>query len=433
MANKQNTVSADAGVGRLSPRLRAIVKSLAADAPALAARLVETLHGSIPDYATLQDIHALEDVQKSCRLNVDIWYSSLLRGRPPTDEDLERVAAYGRHRVRQGVSVAALLQAFRVGTWLFWETLLAGARHDDDVSRELLNKVSPYILYHFDLLGQTVSRAYVAEQNRQHRWRDRLRYELCDVIYSNPDNVGGFGDKCQALGLDAAAPYAALAVRLKEKGIARSETDAEAEDALSPILAAVVGSKATAGEGMLWTRRHGHLLIWQPWPDHETRRAEESLMLERAAKAPQSCPEIIGIGLGLPETGPLGWRRSADQSIKAIELGARMGVQGTVFRYADIALEDLVLGSQSFARHCENRMSRLASEPELLETLGAYFEHRQQRKPASYALNIHPNTLSYRLRRIEVLLDICLDDVAAIAILHTALRLRRLTQPMSGH
>ena len=409
------------------------MKTLSADAPTLAKRLVDTLHGSISDYATLDDLRALEDVQNSCRLNVDIWYSSLLSGKPPTEQDLERVASYGRHRVRQGVSVAALLQAFRVGTWLFWETLLAGARHDDEVSRELLNKVSPYILYHFDLLGQTVSRAYVAEQNRQHRWRDRLRYELCDVIFSNPENLNGFADKCQALGLDAASPYAALAVRLKETGLALSETDADVEDALTPILAAVVGSKAVTGEAMLWTRRHGHLLVWQPWPDHETRSAEESLMMERATKAPQSCPDIIAIGLGLPETGPLGWRRSADQSIKAIELGTRIGTQCSVFRYADIALEDLVLGSQSFARHCENLMSRLTNEPELFETLGAYFEHRQQRKPASYALNIHPNTLSYRLRRIEVLLDVCLDDVASIAILHTALRLRRLTQPTPRH
>lgn len=433
MTSKRNAGAVGAGVGRLSPRLRAIVKTLSADAPALAKRLVDTLHGSITDYTTLHDAHALDDVQQSCRLNVDIWYSSLLTGKPPTAVELERVAAYGRHRVRQGVSVAALLQAFRVGTWLFWETLLEGAAHDAEVSRELLNKVSPYILYHFDLLGQTVSRAYIAEQSRQHRWRDRLRYELCDVIYSNPDNLNGFREKSQALGLDAAAPHAALAMKLKENVTTLLGSDADAEDGLAPILAAVVGSKEAAVEGILWTRRHGHLLIWQPLSSHETRIAGESLMLERATQAMRSCPDIIAIGLGLPETGPLGWRRSADQSIKAIELGTRMGVQGTGFRYADIALEDLVSGSESFARYCENLMGRLAIEPELLETLGVYFEHRQQRKPASFALNIHPNTLTYRLRRVEVLLGVCLDDASSIATLHTALRLRRLLQPAPRH
>ncbi len=433
MTKSHKTRSADTGVGRLSPRLRATVKILAADAPSLARRLVDTLHGSINDYATIDDLRAREDVQRSCRLNVDIWYGSLLRGKPPTAAEQAEVASYARHRVRQGVSVAALLQAFRVGTWLCWETLLEGTAHDEEVSRELLNKVSPYILYHFDLLGQTVSRAYIAEQNRQHRWRDRLRYELCDVIYTNPDNIAGFAEKCQALGLDAAAPHAALAVKLKEDVPALLGTDADIEDGLAPLLAAVVGSREPAAEGILWTRRHGHLLIWQPLPAQQARTSGESLILERASRAIASCQDIVAIGLGFPETGPSGWRRSAEQSIKAIELGTRMGVSGAVFRYADIALEDLVSGSESFARHCEQLMGRLAMEPDLLETLSAWFEHRQQRKPASFALDIHPNTLTYRLHRIETLLEVRLDDAGSIAMLHTALRLRRLTQRSARH
>ncbi|MES2883833.1 MAG: helix-turn-helix domain-containing protein [Pseudomonadota bacterium] len=430
---KRHAGPAAPGVGRLSPKLRGIVKRLAADTPALSARLVDTLHGSISDYSSLHDRRALEDVQRSCRLNVDLWYGSLLSGRPPTAAQLEQIAAYGRHRVRQGVSLAAFLQAFRVGTWLFWETLLDAAKNDAEVNRELLHKVSPYNLYHFDLLGQTVSRAYIAEQSRQHRWRDRLRYELCDVIYSNPDNLAGFGEKSQALGLDAAAPHVALAVKLKEEVVDLLGTDADAEDHLAPLLAAVVGRAPASVEGVLWTRRHGHLLVWQPLPAHDTRAAGEGLILERAAQAMQGSADIVAIGLGLPETGPLGWRRSADQSIKAIELGMRMGLPDALFRYADIALEDLVSGSESFARHCENLMARLGSEPELLDTLAAYFEHRQQRKPASFALDIHPNTLTYRLHRIETLLELRLDDAGCIAVLHTALRLRRLAQRSTRH
>lgn len=429
MAAKRRAGPAAAGVGSLSPRLRAIVKTLAADAPTLTRRLVETLHGSITDYSGLHDPQALEDVQRSCRLNVDLWYSALLSGKPPTPVQLDEVAAYGRHRVRQGVSVAALLQAFRVGTWLFWETLLEGAAHDAEMNRELLHKVSPYNLYHFDLLGQTVSRAYTAEQNRQHRWRDRLRYELCDIIYSNADQLDSFREKSQALGMDAAAPHAALAVKLRDEVVTQLGKNADAEDGLAPLLAAAVGSREPqVVEGMLWTRRHDHLLIWQPLPAHEARANGEGLILERAAAAVASCEEILAVGLGFPETGPLGWRRSAEQSIKAIELGSRVGAAATVFRYADIALEDLVSGSESFARHCEQLMGRLAMEPELLDTLTAYFEHRQQRKPASYALDIHPNTLTYRLHRIETLLDVRLDEAGCIAMLHTALRLRRLTQ-----
>ena len=420
------------GVGKLSPRLLKVVRLLAADAPGLTRRLVDTLHGSITDYSTLEDRRARDDVEGSCRLNVDLWYQSLLSGRPPTAPELEQIAAYGRHRVRQGVSLAALLQAFRVGTWLFWETLLEGTRQDAEVSRELLHKVSPYILYHFDLMGQTVSRAYIAEQNRQHRWRDRLCYELCDVVYTNPDNLEGFREKAQALGLDSTAPHVALAIKLQERTLAHAGGEVDAEDEVAPILAALAGEQAAA-ETLLWTRRHGHLLVWQPLQSAGFRAQGERLIVERVEAAAESCGGIVAIGLGLPETGPVGWRRSAEQSIKAIELGTRVGLPGRLVRYADVALEDLVSGSESFARHCENLMSRLAVEPELLDTLAMYFEHRQQRKPASFALNIHPNTLTYRLHRIETLLEIRLDDAGCIAVLHTALRLRRLTQRSARH
>ena len=68
-------------------------------------------------------------------------------------------------------------------------------------------------------------------------------------------------------------------------------------------------------------------------------------------------------------------------------------------------------------------------EPDhLLQTLQAYFDRRGYRKRIAADLNIHPNTLSYRLDRIAQLLEIELDDPSVQALLHTALRLRQLGQ-----
>ena len=81
-------------------------------------------------------------------------------------------------------------------------------------------------------------------------------------------------------------------------------------------------------------------------------------------------------------------------------------------------------------RYLESFMERLTPEPQLIHTLQAFFEHRQHRKAVAGALNIHPNTLSYRLERIESILDLQLDDIGALTRLHTALRLRQLSQPL---
>jgi DNA-binding PucR family transcriptional regulator len=54
-----------------------------------------------------------------------------------------------------------------------------------------------------------------------------------------------------------------------------------------------------------------------------------------------------------------------------------------------------------------------------------YLELRQHRKAVAHALNVHPNTLDNRLQRIETLLGGSFNDVSWLAMLNTALQLRR--------
>ena len=48
-------------------------------------------------------------------------------------------------------------------------------------------------------------------------------------------------------------------------------------------------------------------------------------------------------------------------------------------------------------------LERLSTEAELLASVDAYFEQGRHMKGAASALKVHPNTLTYRLRRIEQL------------------------------
>jgi sugar diacid utilization regulator len=76
-------------------------------------------------------------------------------------------------------------------------------------------------------------------------------------------------------------------------------------------------------------------------------------------------------------------------------------------------------------RFLDAMVERLSAEPQLLETLETYLELRQHRKAVSCKLNVHPNTLDHRLQRIETVLGGRFDDVSWLAMLNTALRLRR--------
>ena len=75
-------------------------------------------------------------------------------------------------------------------------------------------------------------------------------------------------------------------------------------------------------------------------------------------------------------------------------------------------------------RYLESLIERLSHEPDLLKTLECYLEQFQKRKPTALALGIHPNTLNYRLERIQEIAGGSLEDPAWLAKLYVAIRLR---------
>lgn len=416
---------AEIGVGSLSPALRAIITQQLERSDAIVQRTMQAMRGAITEYAHIEDAAIQLDVQHSVARNVHMWFNALLSGHAPTAKELEPLIAFGRRRVHQGVSLQSLLQAFRTGSRVFWDVLLEDAGDDKDMHRELLFKVSPYILLHFDLMGRTIGQAHAEEQQKRARWRDRLQHELCGVIFSHPDDHESFREHTLALGLDANAAHLALALRL----VSHPNERITPEAGLDKLMASISRALSLERVSMLHTLRNGHLLIWVPLSAGDPACESE----RRYAALCEGLPEqIVVVGIGLPDSGARGWRRSSEQALRALDLGLRIEPTRRVQRYVEVALDDALNSTDNLVRYFESLMDRLAPEPHLLRTLQAFFEHRQHRKVVAGALGIHPNTLSYRLERIETILAMRLDDVGWLARLHSALRLRLLSQPSIG-
>jgi len=71
----------------------------------------------------------------------------------------------------------------------------------------------------------------------------------------------------------------------------------------------------------------------------------------------------------------------------------------------------------------------------LLATLDAFLGAALDRRAAADALHVHPNTLDYRLRRIEELTGLLFADPDAVMLMALAIRRRRLDQAsvVNGH
>lgn len=412
------SLSASLADAPLSPALQGIVRTLRAERHALSDRMLDTLRHTIPDYRQLRD-EVARDVFDAGVRNAELWYDALAAGEMPPPSGLEWVADFGRRRCAQGVSLAALLHAYRIGTRVYLDTLIGRVHTEPAVSHEVLLKVSPFVLGYGDLLSQTISGVYLDQRADEARQRDRLREDLFGLVCHQPQLAIAFADAARALGLDPQAPRHALVLRPLDPAAPAPQLDALRERVL-----ALPGMPDAAPPP--WGIAQGQLVLWLAAAADEASSAREQRLAETLAPLLRHPVLPLQAGVGHPGLGAPGWHHSLAQALSAIDLGQRLRPQRALHFYSAIALDATVQASPDMAASLQELVDRLATEPQLLETLQAYFDQRQQLKAVAAALGIHRNTLLHRLERIRTLLQADLSDMGWLTRLHLALRQRQL-------
>lgn len=403
----------------LSRQLRPTVRALSQQTESIVGRVYVAVRAEVPEYGAVRDARVLAEIESMIRINVGIWFRALLDGRPPDAETLRPVADFARRRVHQGIPMTSLLHSFRVGCTVLWQAFLDGVQHQRAARDEVLLRLSPYMLYHTDLLGQTISHAYADEQRRGERWQNRLQHELCSIVFDRSEDSEGFHERAQALGVDPLGRRIALAFALPPPG----QGGGAAEDELEALTA---GLGPTGEPRPIGTLRREHALIWMAVPSGENTVHRERRLAAQLAQLPALRDPPQTVGVGLAGMGAQGWRLSAEQALRALDIGRRLATPARVFLYSDYVLDDTALQSRNVAGYLESLLELIAPEPHLLETLDCYFLHRRQRKVVAATLAIHPNTLAYRLQRIEALLKADLDKLSWQSRLSAALLMRRM-------
>jgi sugar diacid utilization regulator len=407
-------------IAPLSPRLHAVVQDLSRDTGALIQRVFDIVNDAIPDYTLSADPAIAQELWNSVTRHLAIWYECLLAARPPTEELLLPVEAAARRRVHQGVTLAGMLRAFRIGSRGFWVGLLEAAGDDADLHDELLFKVSPYLLHHFDVIAQAVSQAYLDEQLQHARWRDRLRLELWSVISARPDDSETFRRHAEALGLDAWSPHCAAALRLA----GAADASPRLEIAVNRLLTRMAAHWSVRADNLMHALHRDHLVLWFPVLRGETLVDTDRRLAAQLDELTGTTQAVIAAGVGLPGSGARGWWLSTQQALRAVE-SAPAGGRGGARRYSEILFADVAAASENVQRYLDAIIERLGAEPQLLETLQIYLELGQHRKAVAAKLDVHPNTLDNRLLRIETVLGGRFDNIAWLALLNAALQLRR--------
>ena len=129
-----------------------------------------------------------------------------------------------------------------------------------------------------------------------------------------------------------------------------------------------------------------------------------------AARLGELFPEVtVTVGVGGPCYGPEQIRHSYAQARRTVETARRMGRTGRVLAFGDLGIHRLLLqvpDLNELRGFADEVLGKLSADPSgqsqaYLETLACYFRENASPQRAARVLHVHPNTVSYRIHRVE--------------------------------
>lgn len=204
-------------------------------------------------------------------------------------------------------------------------------------------------------------------------------------------------------------------------------------DEVGELIEAIVGSVV----GAVGAERDSSLVLILPEDSDGTMHQDQITAGVRTAmtrlRTPQSRSDGTGPTCGLseltrcPDMAP----RLLRQAETAIEIGTRIGRAGQVITYNSLGIYKLLLqigDIQQLWQFAEEVLGPLINydathKIDLLRTLSVYLSQRESLKRTARRLQVHTNTVSYRIQRIEQLSRLDLTDPDDHLLAHIAIKI----------
>jgi len=171
-------------------------------------------------------------------------------------------------------------------------------------------------------------------------------------------------------------------------------------------------------------------------------RARSFIEDVRAQLAVRSSEGQVSAGISRPANGLSSLRDAYREAKDAVGIAYELSDHDTTTFYGDLKLYQLLLALKERNLEHLQRFSRDALGPliehdnrkqgDLVRTLNGFFAANGNLAKAAQELDVHRNTLVYRLERIAELAELDLDDSDNRLILHLALKTRRVLATIPG-
>jgi hypothetical protein len=336
--------------------------------------MAEQMRSAVPIYRT--DLVTEEQLQATCFNNLHFVFGAMGRSTPV---DSPESRENGRQRAQAGIPLTDVMAAYRIGARFMWNRLASEAA---TAPREVVIRAASEMWLVLDIYTQEMASGYRDEIAFQAATNANERGALIQAILEGDVPDANLWDAAHALKIPLSGQYVAVVAAVSEMG-------------KQPL----VGIQRQLGS-------MGLTSIWQLRPDSETgivhlRSGQHDLLSVRSALDATGAARIALS----PEFGDL---RAVKPSVRVARLALRAAYGSRrVVTYGSEPMSILAAGlPEVMEQLAEPILAGLATVSEhdralLLQTFGAWRDNGGSADRAAAVLFCHPNTVRYRLRRLE--------------------------------
>jgi hypothetical protein len=340
------------------------------DAASAAARGRSPLVAALPEEETRRHVRAMIQAAIAAMVTGEI-----------REEDLRAAERLGEDRALQGIPVAALLDGFQAGRSRIVRLVVDEGRVLGVPPDDLLEGITRLDAIATALEHRMVHAHRITELEQARTTREIRVQALRQLLHGEP---------VEASPLDLAGSYHCLVSNVSDPAAAQ-----ELEGAMSGTCPGLYG---------LVDGRLAALVARPPAVPDPPRSA--ALFVASPAVPPAELPGLYGLCL---------------RALRAAEAAGLHGLRGLT----DLALATAVAAQPELGRLlAENRLTELrpteAFHRELAETALAYLDHGGKVEATAMALHVHPNTVKYRIRRLQELVGRPLAPATGTAVADAA-------------
>jgi PucR-like helix-turn-helix protein len=392
--------------------------------PGLADEMVAAIAVEVPDYA-----RAMEGTfGQMVRLGVEVALNRFVDMVADPSIDVtgarDTYVNLGRGEFHAGRSLDALLAAYRVGARLAWRSFVE-AGTAGGLRPEAMYSLGEAIFAYIDEISAESADGYAEEQSAAAGESQRRRRRLIRLLAQEPPPAQ---EAVRTAAQAAAWPLPRRVAVLVAADTAQAGTPPPDAQGGEPVAGeAIVESIATRlarrlANDAIGGAAGGMACIFVPDPDAPGRRRQ---IVAELGRSEDEAPETISLGPTVP------WYESAG-SLRRAAAAYRLAASGRIpggLVVAEDHLATLLLAADR-ALAADLAASRLAPlqtlgdgpRARLTETLRAWLDRPGQVQAVAAELDVHPQTVRYRLRQLRELFGQRLEDPEARFELALALR-----------